>query len=131
MPIVYQIRERKTGKRYIGATKHSLERRWRQHVAQARFGSPRPLHIAIRAAGPEAFKLKVLKRDLTWEQALCEEARLIRHHHSNEIGFNASLGCFGVCALVGTPRSWLPFPHGLASVFRLPARAFARMLRRS
>lgn len=56
--IIYCVTHKPSGKRYIGLTVQSLERRWRYHQEQAAAGnikSPLSLHAAIRRFGASAF----------------------------------------------------------------------------
>ena len=54
--IIYLVRNKKTGKKYIGQTIQSLERRWRGHCS-GRSGC-RALHNAILKYGKENFTIK-------------------------------------------------------------------------
>lgn len=53
--ILYRILNTRNGKMYIGLTAVGIERRWREHVRDARDGSQRALHRAMRRYGIEAF----------------------------------------------------------------------------
>jgi hypothetical protein len=55
-----------TGKRYIGITSRTVERRWAQHICQAKSSRGGRWHFpnAIRKYGPEAFEPSILEWDL-------------------------------------------------------------------
>lgn len=58
--IIYSVTHRATGKRYVGLTVQSLERRWKYHQEQAAAGHIKgeaSLHAAIREHGAEAFEV--------------------------------------------------------------------------
>ncbi len=58
--IIYCITHTATGKRYIGLTVQSLERRWKYHLEQAAAGFIKghaSLHAAIREFGADAFTI--------------------------------------------------------------------------
>jgi group I intron endonuclease len=58
---VYLITNQKTSKRYVGCTTSTLKRRWQQHVATARNGSPYLLHKSLRKHGKEVFRIEILE----------------------------------------------------------------------
>jgi group I intron endonuclease len=61
--IIYCITCKKTGKKYVGQTKNSLNVRWSQEVCGARSRSrgPRVLFAAIRKYGPKSFVREILE----------------------------------------------------------------------
>jgi GIY-YIG catalytic domain len=58
---IYCVTNTKNGKQYVGKTTRTAERRWSQHLQDARKGVDRPLYAAIREFGPGAFKLTMLE----------------------------------------------------------------------
>lgn len=57
---VYKITNITNGKIYVGQTIRSLEKRWKQHIYNARRGSNKPLHKAIQKYGEEKFLVESL-----------------------------------------------------------------------
>lgn len=55
--IVYEVRNLVNGKRYIGLTRFSAEKRWREHVSAALRRPKSHLHCAISKYGAENFKV--------------------------------------------------------------------------
>lgn len=53
------------GKRYVGLTKHSAEKRWAEHQANARYGDKEAVYCAIRKHG--APKVEVLEEGSDYE----------------------------------------------------------------
>ena len=61
MALVYIIRNKITGKAYIGQHVGTrLDFRWREHVWHAKSGSTHPLHRSIRKHGIDAFEVVAL-----------------------------------------------------------------------
>jgi group I intron endonuclease len=58
--IIYAVRNKVSGKRYIGQTTATTASRWRQHIKAARRGSKSPFHCALRAYGPDAWEIDTL-----------------------------------------------------------------------
>jgi len=58
--IIYGIRNKISGKWYIGQTTMSTAERWRAHLKSARRGSKSPFHCALRAYGPDAWDVNIL-----------------------------------------------------------------------
>lgn len=58
--IIYLITHKASGKRYVGLTIQTLERRWQYHLEQALAGhikGAESLHAALRKFGPDAFEI--------------------------------------------------------------------------
>jgi hypothetical protein len=72
--IVYLVRNRISGKCYVGQTIHTLGTRWADHRAKAKRGSRCPLHASIRKHGEEAFEVDVLEQ-VTREELDAAEVR--------------------------------------------------------
>lgn len=66
--IVYLVKNKSTGKCYVGITVQSIELRWKNHVEQANAGGVKAkesLHEAIRKYGPDDFSISVIDRGTT------------------------------------------------------------------
>lgn len=85
-----------SGRRYIGVTARSMERRWSQHVTQSRVTKNGRWHFpnAIRKYGPQAFSHEVLEVVESLEEAnLREDFWIERFDTRNpEKGFNLAKG---------------------------------------
>lgn len=85
---VYLITNLVNGKRYVGSTKLTLEKRWWGHCYDARRQSTQmPLHDAIRKYGSEQFRIELLEEFETRPEAYDREDQLI-----SELGTHVSLG---------------------------------------
>lgn len=71
---IYCITNTVNGKRYVGqvSSDKSLSRRWIEHLGEARRGSTRPLHAAIRKYGSQGFSVSVLQNGVQTQQRLDE-----------------------------------------------------------
>ena len=88
--IVYQARNKKNDKRYIGATGQRFERRQYQHVREALMGKGKGAFAhALRKYGAAAFEWSVLSRHECGREAMNEECRLIRETSPD---YNSTLG---------------------------------------
>ena len=74
---IYLITNKVNGKRYVGITTKSVEKRWRLHINTANDDSYYWIHKAIRKYGPEAFEVEELGAAATWETACQIEIALI------------------------------------------------------
>lgn len=92
---IYCHVHRESGKRYVGQTRFSMDKRWREHVSEAR-GAHRQTHFsrAVARYGQDAFEHYVLERCNTQELANVAEQMWIRHFNSSDPknGFNVSHG---------------------------------------
>ena len=83
-------------RRYIGLTSRSVERRWSQHVTQARFSKNGRWHFpnAIRKYGKDAFTHEILEICYTLEKANAAEEKWIEFYDTRNIerGFNLAKG---------------------------------------
>lgn len=100
--VVYLITNLVNGKHYIGKTVQPLERRWGQHLSDARCGSQTYFLDAIRKHGAGAFSIVPLISILVTDPQLKEQEKFwIRQFNSNDprYGYNltaggdGSLGC--------------------------------------
>ena len=85
-----------TGRRYIGLTKRTMERRWSQHVCQSRHTKNGRWHFpnAIRKYGAAAFSHEVLEVCETLEEANTAEEIWVTHFDTMnpKKGFNLTKG---------------------------------------
>lgn len=95
---VYLITNRVNGKKYVGCTKVSLERRWEQHRSAATKGSSLALHRALRKYGPGSFTIEPIEEvEGTYGALLSAEVRLIATHGTIfPVGYNLTSGGEGV-----------------------------------
>ncbi len=66
--IIYLITHKASGKRYVGLTIQTLERRWQYHLEQALAGHIKgavSLHAALRTYGPDAFEIRQIDQGTT------------------------------------------------------------------
>lgn len=66
--IIYKIKNKITGKLYIGQTSQPIEKRWSQHLSNGRRGSRTAISKAIKAYGPDVFEISIICRCLTIEE---------------------------------------------------------------
>ncbi|MBD8665726.1 GIY-YIG nuclease family protein [Rhizobium sp. CFBP 8752] len=94
--MIYLITHIETGKKYIGLTVQSIERRWVYHQQQARAGwikSLEGLHAAIREFGPDGFVVEAIDGGETKIDLETKERAWIKKHYSLvPAGFNISTG---------------------------------------
>lgn len=74
--IVYCHTNRINGKRYVGYTKTSLDKRWRGHLKTVKAGSTLLFHNAIRKYGPDVWDHEIICEVTSLQDALEQE----RHH---------------------------------------------------
>lgn len=100
---VYLIANESNGKKYVGITYLSPERRWRQHLYEAACcRSRRLLCSAIRKYGPSAFSVTTICMAENWAEACRLEAQYIEEHGSHfqlGRGYNMTYGGDGVIGL--------------------------------
>ena len=82
-----------TRQRYAGCTTNQPRKRLREHVYESRRGSMKPLHVAIRQHGEEAFSVESVYIG-SLETALAVERDLIERHDLKNpaLGFNRVAG---------------------------------------
>ncbi len=91
--LVYLLKERRTGRSYVGVTSQGLEARWRQHLNDARKGSTTLLHDAIREAGPSGFTREILADGIeSITELKAAEKQFIKELKTVECGLNANGG---------------------------------------
>nr|WP_285201287.1 GIY-YIG nuclease family protein [Rhizobium sp. CG4] len=93
---IYLVTHRETGKKYVGLTVQTIERRWVYHQQQAQAGwikSLEGLHAAIRKFGPDAFDIECIDTGRTKIDLEVKERNWIKKHDSLvPAGFNISPG---------------------------------------
>ncbi len=82
--MIYLVTNNINGKRYIGKTSQSVEKRWYQHCKNAEYGHDTYLYRAIRKYGKNNFTVELLCEGLDEEEIVMIEA------HSPE--YNMTLG---------------------------------------
>ena len=88
-----------SGKRYVGATRHDAQTRWKRHVKDSA-GTWSALYAAIRKYGPEAFSVETLEEHDDFADIARAEVRLIAQLGTMfPGGYNLTPGGEGVVAL--------------------------------
>ncbi len=114
MITIYCHIHRASGRRYVGQTRYSMEKRWRQHIYNAIRGDCRVFAAAILEYGPDAFDHAVLEVCETSASANDAERRWIEHFDScAPNGFNLKLGASGgkgavhpeTCAMISASKT--------------------------
>lgn len=95
---VYVITNKVNGKKYVGQTVVSIERRWIQHLSAARKGSPYALHGAIRKYGDHSFSVRCCEEVLgAFQEILDAEIKHIQQQGSlYPQGYNLTPGGEGI-----------------------------------
>jgi group I intron endonuclease len=57
---IYLVRNRESGKVYVGQTIRPVEIRWKAHLYSAKYGAETYLAVAIRKYGPDSFTVETL-----------------------------------------------------------------------
>lgn len=93
MTYIYIIHNDINDKKYVGKTKHSLKRRFSEHLVDSRKHRKqhRPLYNAINKYGKEHFWIEEIEECLH-EEASDRERYWIQFYKSNEQGYNLTLG---------------------------------------
>lgn len=94
MYIIYLLTNLTTGKKYVGKSSKSLEKRWRQHVQDCRKGRAVHLYNAMRKYGEDSFSRIVIDTASNNERACEFESYYIRLYdtHLKEKGYNLTMG---------------------------------------
>lgn len=92
--IIYKITNNINNKVYIGKTKNTLEKRWKQHCSKARRNrSNAEFQKAILEFGPESFRIEQIDVASTDEEACLKEIHWIEHFDCiYPKGYNVSKG---------------------------------------
>lgn len=96
MAYIYQIKNKETGKIYIGSTK-DIRKRWSQHKSKLRRGchSNSYLQNAWNKYGEDAFEFSVLKKVPTNQQFIEEQRYLDKKKPFGKRGYNLSKSAAG------------------------------------
>lgn len=86
---VYLIENILNNKKYVGFTKHNIEKRFKQHLY-----SKKPIGVAIRKYGISNFSIKLLKACKNIEDAILNEKMYILEYktYGHGLGYNCSEG---------------------------------------
>jgi len=92
--IIYAIYNKETGKYYVGQTIHELNKRWKEHLYEARRMNAAPLYKSLRKYGADKFKIRVIEEcssDILDER----ETYWISEYNSHTNGYNQTSGAGG------------------------------------
>ena len=94
---VYLIINKENGHKYVGQTTQTVNKRWADHIAEARRMSPYPLHRALRKYGNHMFLIRELC-ECDVSELNEKEEYYIKQYNTFESaeGYNATSG--GACA---------------------------------
>ena len=81
-----------SGKSYIGKTKFTLEKRWKDHQTMAKFGKNHLIHKAIRKYGADAFTSTILEENIPKEDVNERERYWIKFYNTYKKGYNMTEG---------------------------------------
>jgi group I intron endonuclease len=91
---IYAIYNKETSKYYIGQTIKELNKRWQEHLYEARRMKDAPLYRSIRKYGTDKFKIRVIEEcliDILDER----ETYWISEYNSYNDGYNQTTGAGG------------------------------------
>lgn len=95
--IVYMATNIKNGKKYVGKTRFSLEKRKKQHERNAKYGRSGHFYNAIRKYGENSFMWNILESDVESSELLNElEFHYIKQYNTYYYGYNLTLGGDGM-----------------------------------
>lgn len=88
--LIYKITCQLTQRSYIGKTRSTQQQRWYQHCSDAKRGSDKDLHQAIREYGSDAFQVTTLQEwdDISNEALQAAETYFITEHDTFHNGYN-------------------------------------------
>lgn len=89
---IYKIKCNLNNKVYIGYTKHSIQKRFRQHIKCAEKLEINKFYNAIRYYGKDNFTIEVLFETNDKIEALNMEISYIKEYNSIEAGYNTRKG---------------------------------------
>lgn len=97
---IYKITNLLNGKCYIGQTKRTLDKRWKDHVSHALKQSSRSkpyFALAISKHGPDVWKREIIEQVATRDEAHAREITWIELNNSTnrELGYNIGKGGAG------------------------------------
>lgn len=85
---LYEIRKTESSSVYVGITRSSLAKRWREHKFSARSGTKTPLYDSIRSKGVEKFSIHLVQEFKTEAEMFQAEKDLIKHHRETTKCYN-------------------------------------------
>ena len=86
---IYLITNKINDKKYVGLTKFTIEKRWKDHITTAyRRKKKYAIHNAIKKYGEKSFEIILLESDAPKER----EQYWIEYHDSYNTGYNLTLG---------------------------------------
>lgn len=91
---VYVIKNTINGKKYVGQTTSTVDKRWRKHVNNSNSGSSLFFHKAIRKYGTSAFEVETVYLVHSKSEMNMYEISLIQslRTYEPEFGYNQTLG---------------------------------------
>ena len=93
MGCVYQAKNKINGKSYIGATKHTLRFRRKEHKRSSENGATPAFHRALRKYGYKAFKWRTLAESSNTDELDLLEAEFIKKYNTTiPNGYNMTEG---------------------------------------
>ncbi len=91
---IYSIYNQETGKYYIGQTTQDLNKRWKEHLYEAKRHNGAPLYKSMRKYGLDKFKIKVIEEcNITLLDE--RETYWIDQYNSYNEGYNQTTGAGG------------------------------------
>ena len=93
MPYIYKITNKVNGKVYIGKTIYSIQKRWEEHLRDAKKSrcEKRPLYNAINKYSKENFKIEQIE-ECSYDILNERERYWIEYYGSFKNGYNATIG---------------------------------------
>ena len=88
--LIYKITCKPTQRSYIGKTRSTQQQRWYQHCSDAKRGSDKDLHQALREHGHDAFEVETLQEweDISDEALQTAETYFIHENNTCHDGYN-------------------------------------------
>jgi GIY-YIG catalytic domain len=80
--IIYRITHKESGKVYIGQSIHTVEKRWKAHLADAKKGTSMYFYNALRKYGQQAFDVEEIDAAFSREELNDMEGYWIRFYNS-------------------------------------------------
>src|SRR5437763_865657 len=91
--LLYLIRNKLTGKLYIGQTKRALAKRWEEHLRSANRYQTHPLYADLREYGVDNFSIELLCLALTQREAdILECGLIVLRGTKSPLGYNQTDG---------------------------------------